>query len=107
MKTLKFVLIAAILSLGTMSFTIEDPGPFSSAPDQLAVKISLRAAMQNHGLVVAMHSQLDRSFLQSDQNGPYMVQVNYKRVSYFVFGSYEEWRAFFSVSIGNNDPPIE
>ena len=106
MKTLKFALIALMLSFATMSFTTNDPGPFSTDPGQLAVKISLRAAMENHGLVIAMHSQLDRSFLQNDKLGVYTATVRYNKVTYFVSGSYNEWQVFFSVSIGNNDPPI-
>lgn len=105
MKTLKFVLIAAILSFGTMSFTIEDPGPFSTNQTQLAVNISLRAAMNNPGLVIAMHSQIDKSFLQLDQNGPYTALVYYNRVRYVISGSYDQWKAFFRVKIGTNDPP--
>ena len=106
MKTTKFVLIAAILSFALMSFTTNDPGPFGSDLNSGAVEISLQAAMQNAGLVKAMHLQIDRSFLQDDQAGLYIAYVKYNRRTYGISGSHAEWTRFFSSAIGNNDPPL-
>ena len=106
MKTTKFVLIAAILSFALMSFTTNEPVSLSADPGTLANKMALRTAMQNFDLVKAMHEQIDQSFLQVDQPGPYVARVKYKRVTYAIYGSLDEWKRFFSVAIGNNDPPI-
>lgn len=105
MKTLKFALIAVILSFATMSFTTNDPGPYSTDQVKLSVQTTLRAAMQNHGLVIAMHAQIDKSFLQVDKHVPYTAVVRYNRVTFYISGSYDGWKSFFKASIGNNDPP--
>ena len=107
MKTTKFVLIAAILSFALMSFTTNEPCPFGSDPGSVAVKMSLRTAMQNPGLVLAMHAQIDRSILQGNDLKSYVAHVRYNRVSYTIYGSRAQWQDFFSVYIGNNDPPEE
>ena len=107
MKTTKFVLIAAILSFALMSFTTNEPCPFGADPGSAAVEISLRAAIHDAGLVRAMHAQIDKSFLQNDQPGPYVAFVKYNRRTYGISGTHAEWTRFFSVGIGYNDPPIK
>ncbi len=90
MKATKFVLIIAMLAFVSMSYADEKPGP------TLTIKISLKKAIQNPGLVKTIYNQVsERTLLANEHNGPYIAKVNYRRVVYIIYGKYEEWRNFF------------
>jgi hypothetical protein len=96
MKTTKCALVISILAFVTLSYA-SDHGPWT-------IKITLKSALENPYLVRAMHEQLDRSFLQPDQPGPYVAKVNFRRVIYVISGTYKEWSAFFQMEL--NEPPV-
>jgi hypothetical protein len=108
MKAIKLALVVAILGLATMSYADVDPGP-------LSIKISLKKATQNRGLVSAMYEQIDRSFLEVDQNGYYVARVVFNRNIYWIYGKYKEWVEFFSMdlegeperSLANKNPMVK
>ena len=98
MKATKFLMIIAFLAFATMSYSAEDLG-------SNAVKVSLKKAMENRGLVNAIHQQVDpRTFLQNEQNGLYIAHVNFRRVHYVIFGKYEEWVKFFRMELNEEAP---
>lgn len=89
MKTIKLILVVAILAIAASGYAGVDPGP-------KYVKISLKRAMENRDLLHAMYQQLNKDFLQVDQYGYYLAEVKYNRRIYLVYGSYKDWMFFFS-----------
>ena len=94
MKATKLILVIAFLAFATMSYSTEIVEIGSNT-----VKISLKKAMENHGLVKAIYQQVDpRTFLQNEQNGLYIAHVNFRRIHYVIYGKLEEWKAFFRLA---------
>ena len=90
MKTIKIVMFVALMAFVAMAYADVDPG---SA--KFSVKISLRLAKQDRGLVQAIYQQVDpRALLQNDQI-LYTVKVKYHNVVYVIYGKYKEWVRFF------------
>mgnify|MGYP001767753707 CR=1 FL=1 len=89
MKTIKLILVVAILAVAASGYAGVDPGP-------KYIKISLKRAMEKPELLHAMYQQLNKDFLQVDQHGYYLAEVKYDRRIYLVFGTYDEWMFFFS-----------
>jgi hypothetical protein len=92
MKTLRLALVAAILSFALISYAGIKPGQNQS---KKVVKISLKLALTEPGLVRAMHAQLKISFLKIDQQGQYVGTVFYHQVVYKIYGTRTEWIRFF------------
>jgi hypothetical protein len=90
MKTTNIVLILALLTFATAGIAKSDHLQFS-------VTISLSNALQNHGLVAAMHDQLNPGFLHHYPNRVYTAKVNYKHTIYVIKGTYQEWKDFFFI----------
>ena len=92
MKTSKLIVIASILVIAIIGVSMAPEVNASSA--KVVVKIDLADAVQDIGLVRAMHLQLNDDFLQNNQ--PYYTQhVQYKNAMVCVTGTYNGWRAFF------------
>ena len=100
MKTTKFFLIVALLSFATLNYSQPDDGNRNAV-----VKIALRSAMQNADLNKTMHEQLDSGFLNpiGTPDQLFSARVNHRGVVYVVFGTYAEWKLFFSAEL---DDPI-
>jgi hypothetical protein len=92
MKTLKLVLVAAILSFAMISYAGIDP---STQTAKKVMKIELKKALKDPGLVNAMHAQLKISFLMVEQNGLYTATVRYNKVVYIIYGTRTAWVRFF------------
>ena len=89
MKATKFVLCFAMISFVVLAYS-------ESEPNQRSVKIKLIKALENPGLVQAMHQQLDLSLLNVDgRYGPITARVVYNRTVYFITGKYLQWKKFF------------
>ena len=89
MKTTKFFIIIAIFAFASMSYAKVDNLP-------TPIKISLRQACEHRGIVMSIYQQIEpRTFLQNDQNTYYCATVYYHRVTYIIYGKYEEWVDFF------------
>ncbi len=89
MKTTKIFIVIAILAFASMSYAKVDNLPHP-------IKISLRKACEHRGIVMAIYQQIDpRTFLQNDQHGYYCATVYYHRITYIIYGKYEEWVDFF------------
>ena len=99
MKTIKLILVVAILAIAASGYAGVDPGP-------KYIKISLKGAMENRGLLHAMYHQLNKDFLNVDQPGRvdkqryYFAEVKYNRCIYLVYGTYDDWMFFFSRELG-------
>ena len=61
--------------------------------------MSLQAAIQDDGLVRAMHAQIDIRFLEDDHPGLYVAFVKYNRVTFGISGTHAEWSRFFGIVI--------
>lgn len=105
MKTLKsmiaFILIASTTVLFAQNYSPShiDPGP---APAPQSITTQLSVALQSVGLVSAMKTQLDPSFLQEHKSF-YTVMVKYGKQGVYVTGSAAEWKAFFGIHPGNDE----
>ena len=70
MKTVKIALIAIILSVGIINI------PAQSQPKPIQVtNLSLQKAIQDPGLLNAMHAQLTMEFIKIEQPGIYFANV--------------------------------
>jgi hypothetical protein len=99
MKTTKFFLIVALVSIAALTFSES----FNDNP-RFTVKITLNSAMENPALVRVMHEQLNSDFLIfGDETHYYTVQVRFRGTRYLVTGTLREWKYFFSASL---DDPI-
>ena len=91
MKTLRLAMVAAILSLAMISYAGVKP----TTTGKKVVKISLRQAQTEPGLVNAMHAQLKISFLKVEPKGLYVGTVYYSNVIYKIYGTRTQWVRFF------------
>ena len=92
MKTLKLTLVAAIISFAMISYAGTKPSPQVA---KKVVKISLRLALTEPGLVFAMRTQLKVSFLKVEPQGLYVGTVKYNQVVYKIYGTRTAWIRFF------------
>jgi hypothetical protein len=92
MKTLKVVLIAAILAFGMTSLQAH-----STNKSLKIINLSLTAAVQEPGLVNAMYTQLNMSFLKVEKPGFYTAIVKYNRNIYRIYGPRKAWVRFFQI----------
>ena len=93
MKNVKFVLVAAIVSLAMLSYAADIP----DRPSRL-VKISLSQAQTIPGLVIAMHDQLDNNFLKVEKPTYYAV-VKYAGKAWLIYGTHKAWTRFFMLKV--------
>jgi hypothetical protein len=100
MKTTKFFLIAALLSFSILTFTQAD-----HENNHFSIKISLKIALHDPGLVRAMYEQLNQDFLNGNQElQVYSVAVKYRGSRYVIYGSYQEWINFFLMDYDDQTP---
>jgi len=95
MNASKLILAIAFFAFSTMVFAQTTRPDQNEPTPNLSVKISLKVAIQNDGLVNAMYLQLDpRSILHCDR--PIIIaKVRYNHVVYSIFGKKAEWKKFF------------
>ena len=101
MKNVKFVLVAAIVSLAMLSYAADIP----DRPTRL-VKISLEQAQTNPGLVKAMYDQLNDDFLKLDQRVYYAV-VKYAGKTWLIYGTKKAWTKFFRMNFRTREVSIQ
>jgi|GEM_PF-1288842 len=90
MKTLKFALIAAFISLALVGYSTDNKTNTS-----LTLKISVKKALEERGLVRQMYIQLDESFLNSESTRYYFARVTFRDRLYVIYGTHEDWVSFF------------
>ena len=91
MKSLKLVLVAAILSLAMVGYA-KDTKKHTA---KKAVKISLNEAVKSPKLVVAMYGQLELCKLKSVKPGFCCGWVNVGSVVYKIYAPQQAWIRFF------------
>ena len=101
MKTTKVILVAAIMVFATISFAQIETKVNSLKPvSELPSHISLKTAMHIPWLALAMRAQLSPRFLVVDQP-MYTVTVRYNNAVYYIYGSYNDWKHFFSIKVNS------
>jgi len=96
MKALKLVLIATVVSFAMMSYAgVDKENPAQKVEKERVIKITLRQALTNPGLVCAMYQQLTPAFLQVEQPGLYVGTVRYMHKLIEIYGTREAWVEFF------------
>ncbi len=90
MRTLKFALIAAIVSLALMSNAGE-----ITKPSKKVICITLNQAQADAELVKAMYTQLTTDFLKDEHPGLYSTCVRCRGNVYRVFATRPAWIRFF------------
>ena len=97
MKTKSLILIVALLSIATLTFS---QSTAEKVIPSFSVKISLKCALQDPYLVIAMHEQLKPGFLNSNvELDIYTAVVKYHHTRYVIYGTYDEWLRFFAEKI--------
>ena len=91
MKTLALTIMTAIMALAMVTYAgnTQKPGHAN------VIKITLQKAMEEPGLVAAMHKQIDISLLKPDQKGLYTAYCVYNKNVYKIYGTREAWVKFF------------
>jgi hypothetical protein len=96
MKTLKLVLIAAMLvfsAAGVANAEGFKSKPITSVASKV-VKLTLAKAIENPGLVGAILQQINPQVILSSGGKSYTLQVVYQGVTYQISGTYQEWILF-------------
>ncbi len=102
MKTKNLFLIVALLSIATLTFS-----QTQTAADQISAKISLASALHNPLIVNAMHEQLSvTQVLGNDDASTYYGIIKVRGIKVVIFGTREEWIAFFEVSYEDLTPDV-
>jgi hypothetical protein len=101
MKTKNLFLIVALLSIATLTFS-----QTQTADNHVSAKISLASALHNPLLVKAMHEQLSLTEVlgNNDDANLYYGIVKVRGIKVAIFGTREEWIAFFEVSYEDVTP---
>jgi hypothetical protein len=99
MKTSKLSMIATAFAIAIMSLAVTVETKADKSPG--AIYMSFSEAIQVPGIVMAMHQQLDNSFLGDGENQGYYTQViSYQGLTIYITGTYTQWYLFFrSVSV--------
>jgi hypothetical protein len=99
MKTLKLVMIMAIFAFSTITIAMAEH-PSKINPTKGTINLTFEQAIQNPGLVMAMHDQLHPDFLSTKTNQQlYTVSVGYLNYNIRITGTYNQWNAFFKVTL--------
>jgi ribulose 1,5-bisphosphate synthetase/thiazole synthase len=101
MKTLKLVMIAALLTTALVSNATTDGTKIRSA--KKVVDMTFDQAMKVPGLVIAMYEQLNNGFLLNIQP-IYTVTVDYQKYVVRITGTQEQWVWFFKTKWVDTDP---
>ena len=98
MKPLKLIIIALLVSVAAVNLSNADG--FKTKPKSKIVNLTIQQAVQDPGLVLAMHQQLNPDFLSVNQQ-VYVRVVNYNNYTVRISGTYDQWRIFFRVDLEN------
>jgi hypothetical protein len=93
MKTKNLIQIVALLSIVTLTFSQSNKGsnPFT-------VQTTLKQAIQNPLLVMAIYEQLNPGFLTGNADLHFCTAIiKFNGNRYVIVGTYQEWKKFFSM----------
>lgn len=92
MKTLRIAMIATLVAFALASMAHAEG--IKAKPTKKTVDITLEQAVQVPGLVAAMYSQLNKSFLE-EELPVYTAKVDHAGVIFRITGTREQWVLFF------------
>ena len=93
MKTKNLILIVALLSIATLTFSQN-----TAERTSFTVKITLKCALQDPYLVRAMYAQIHPDFNVGDlESHYYSFAVRYRGNRYVITGTLAEWKKFFGI----------
>ena len=94
MKTL--AIFSIILLLATAMGNTAKAGEPTVLPNAIAIHLTFQQAIQDPGLVAAMHKQLTGGFLGGPAIKYITLRVTYNNHVYLITGSIDEWTLFFN-----------
>lgn len=94
MKTLKLVLIAALISTALVNNAFATEVRPQSGKN--VIQLTFLEAIQSPGLVAAMHSQLSGGFLGGPALTKITLRVIYNNHTYMITGTQDQWNLFFN-----------
>lgn len=94
MKTLRLILIAAIIGYAAINSANADGNTGKPKPVRL-ISLSLDQAMTICGLSTAIYQQIDRDHFLDGNHYTYTAEINYNGAHYRVKGTLPEWIRFF------------
>jgi hypothetical protein len=103
MKTLKLVLIAALISTALVNSAYADDAHQISGKN--VIKLTYLQAIQSPGLVAAMHAQLSGGFLGGPALTNITLRVVYQNHVYMITGTQDQWDLFFRCN-GITEQPL-
>lgn len=89
MKTLRFALIAAILSFAMITYAAD-----KNEPVKKTAEITLAQAYYVSGLTTAMYAQLNMGFLNLEDQRLYSATVRHNNAIYVIIGTRKAWIKF-------------
>jgi len=93
MKSLKLVLIAALMSSALVNSAHTDE--LASQNGKNVIRLNYSQAIQSPGLVAAMHEQLSGGFLGGPALTRITLRVVYQNHVYMISGTQNQWDLFF------------
>jgi len=103
MKTLKLAMVAVLIACTMVSMASTDNG--SKIIAKKVISCTIEKAVSDPGLRLAMHQQLNPSFLKNEQL-VYTVSVNYNSTLYRISGTRSQWLAFFNPKIVKSESKV-
>ena len=94
MKTLKLVMLAALVAFTAVSMASSSGDSFKGGSKKI-YNISFQNAVKNPGLMIAMYQQVSPDILLDDKP-VYVVFVLYHQTIYRITGSLAQWTKFFN-----------
>lgn len=102
MRSLKLISVAILFA--TVLVNSANAGERTVQANNIAINITFQQAIQDPGLVAAMHKQLTGGFLGGPGVQYITLSVVYNNRLYLITGSVAEWTLFFN-SNGFNEKP--
>lgn len=108
MKSLKVVMIAAIVAITMVGAANADSFSGSNKTIGKVINISLQQAMSNPGLVVAISQQVTIDEVLKSPSVIFTAKVSYKNYTFMISGLHDQWILFFKIinqtgSVVSND----
>ena len=104
MKNLKLLVITVMFATAIVNLSYADG--FKVSPTRNVIKVTFQEAIQNAGLVIAMHQQLNGGFLGGPVITRITLTVYYQNYIYLITGTSDQWSLFFN-SYGITEKPIK
>jgi len=102
MKTLKLALVAMFVAFTMVGMSNSD-GFRSNPKFKKVINLTYAKAVQNPGLVIAMHQQIYKEDVLDIHQYNSSCMVTYQKNTYLITGTREQWMNFFRMK---GTPPV-